>query len=248
MAGDPARVDRKVRSLAKTWNALGARDPLWAVLTDPSKRGRRWDPADFFANGEAEIAAVESELQALDLFPGRHLAVDFGCGVGRLSRALASRFEGVIGLDIAASMITEAKRLNRDVSNIQFVLNVGADLSPIADRSVDLFYSRLVFQHVDPALTLRYLAELGRVMAAGGVAVFQIPSARPKRSIVSRAARAVLRPIRDTLAPGPRMAMFPVPPAEVERVVSTAGLRMVSKRDDESAPPWPSKLYFAIRN
>src|SRR5207245_9741587 len=108
MAGDPARVDRKVRSLAKTWNALGARDPLWAVLTDPSKRDRRWDPADFFANGEAEIAAVESELQALDLFPGRHLAVDFGCGVGRLRRALAARFESVIGLGVAAWMITEA--------------------------------------------------------------------------------------------------------------------------------------------
>ena len=42
----------------------------------------------------------------------RDRALDFGCGVGRLTRALGTRFESALGVDISAGMIEQARRLN----------------------------------------------------------------------------------------------------------------------------------------
>ena len=48
--------------LKETWETFGQEDPLWAVLTDPSKRGGRWDVDEFFATGEREVEALWSDL------------------------------------------------------------------------------------------------------------------------------------------------------------------------------------------
>lgn len=40
----------------------------------------------------------------------RGVALDFGCGVGRLTRALAAFFDRATGVDISSSMIEEAKK------------------------------------------------------------------------------------------------------------------------------------------
>ena len=38
--------------LKRNWEAFGRDDPLWAVLTEPSRKGGGWDPDEFFATGE----------------------------------------------------------------------------------------------------------------------------------------------------------------------------------------------------
>src|SRR6185295_16254309 len=104
------RFDR----VRRTWNYLGASDPLFAILSEPQKRGNRWELESFFATGQNEIDAV---LRAVaDRFPDvpHQRALDFGCGVGRLTRALANHFERVIGIDVAASMISRSRELNAD--------------------------------------------------------------------------------------------------------------------------------------
>src|SRR5690349_19056549 len=103
----------------KQWEALGRSDPYWAVLTDPAAKGRRWDKEQFFAMGVAEIDAVEQNLVRLDITPKRALALDYGCGVGRLSRALSHKFENVIGIDISESMLQEARAANAEFPNIR---------------------------------------------------------------------------------------------------------------------------------
>src|SRR3954466_15239886 len=76
--------------LRNTWQALGEDDPLWAILSQPDKRGGRWDADTFFAAGEQEVAAILAHCAALARPQAHRLALDFGCGVGRLTRALAS--------------------------------------------------------------------------------------------------------------------------------------------------------------
>ena len=71
------------------WENLGSHDPYWAVLSDPTKKGGRWDKVEFFASGRREIEQVLSNLTRLCVPLGSSLALDFGCGVGRLSRALS---------------------------------------------------------------------------------------------------------------------------------------------------------------
>ncbi len=45
-------------NLQANWTVLGERDPLWAILVDPSKRGNRWRVEEFFETGRREIDAA----------------------------------------------------------------------------------------------------------------------------------------------------------------------------------------------
>src|SRR5207253_2064207 len=85
--------------LGRTWDRLGRRDPLWAVLTHPEKKGGRWNLEEFLATGEAEIAKLFATLEERRIEVEYDVAVDFGCGVGRLTQPLARRFQTVYGID-----------------------------------------------------------------------------------------------------------------------------------------------------
>lgn len=161
--------------LQARWDALGRSDPLWAVLTDPAKRGNRWDPLEFFAQGEAEIDRWMEVLGGLGLPRQRESALDFGCGVGRLTQALARHFDNAHGVDIAPSMIDHAWRLSR-LPNCYFVLNEQADLSVFGSGAFNLIYSSIVFQHMEPRFVLGYIREFLRLLTPGGTAVFTAPS------------------------------------------------------------------------
>ena len=52
------------------WEELGRVDPYWAVISEPGKKGGRWDPEDFFASGANEIRAVLARAAALGIDPG----------------------------------------------------------------------------------------------------------------------------------------------------------------------------------
>jgi SAM-dependent methyltransferase len=176
------------------WSRLGAEDPLWAVYVAPDTRGGRWDLEAFFALGRREVDGVFAELERRGLTPGRRLALDFGCGVGRLSAALAGRMDEVLGVDIAESMLATARALGRGGDRVRYVLNTAPDLSFVPTGSVDLVYSSLVLQHLPVGLARGYLAEFARVLAPGGVAAFQVAS-RPTRSVKGLAFRLLPWPV-----------------------------------------------------
>jgi 2-polyprenyl-3-methyl-5-hydroxy-6-metoxy-1,4-benzoquinol methylase len=102
-----------LRRTRDAFEDLGQRDPLWAVLTATGKAGGRWDEAEFFQTGQVTIRALLNRLASLGLAPPRGRALDFGCGVGRLTQALAEYGREIVGLDIAASMVERARALNR---------------------------------------------------------------------------------------------------------------------------------------
>src|SRR5262245_27704425 len=101
-----------LKTLQNNWDQLGKTDPLWAILSDPAKKGGRWDLDEFLRTGEHEIASIFDLLQSLGLSVGSARALDFGCGIGRLTRVLSTRFDECWGLDIAPSMIAFANQLN----------------------------------------------------------------------------------------------------------------------------------------
>ena len=158
------------------WDALARVDPLWAVLSDPSKAGRRWRLDDFMRVGEREIAKFELTLSQAGLALPSGTALDFGCAVGRLTQAFARRFTRVVGIDISPEMLALANRLNRYPSRVEYVLNEHDDLRAFADGTFDLIYSNIVLQHVPPEAGRRLVGELVRVLAAGGLLFFQVPS------------------------------------------------------------------------
>src|SRR5262245_49296469 len=84
-------------SLQAAWNDLATRDAMSAVLTGPGASKRAWDREAFFRTGVEEIAFIleRVRLAGAALHAGR--ALDFGCGLGRLTQALGGRFERVDG-------------------------------------------------------------------------------------------------------------------------------------------------------
>jgi len=173
-----ASGSRRSPNLHGFWEDAARRDPLWAILSDPSKRHRTWALADFFATGRREISLLLHQLETLGTSPRRGTALDFGCGVGRLTQALALTFDHVIGVDAAPTMIRLARQLNRHGDRVRYLLNDRPDLSILPGASLDLIYSDIVLQHIPPEQARNYLTEFLRLLTPGGIAVFQLTAER----------------------------------------------------------------------
>lgn len=115
------------------------------------------------------------------------VVADIGCGVGRLTRALAERAATVYGIDVSSEMLALARRHNAHLPNVEWRHGDGETLAVLGDASVDGCFSHVVFQHLPRAeMTLGYVREMGRVLRPGGWALFQVsmdPSVhrRPRR-------------------------------------------------------------------
>ena len=241
--------DAELARLAGHWEVNARTDAAFAVLSDPARAGA-WDPAAFLATGEHEIAVLLDELGRRGLLPPRQrLALDFGCGLGRLTAALGRRFDAAVGIDVSPTMVAEARRLTPD-AHVRFEVNQRHDLALVATGTVDLAYSNIVLQHLSRPLQERYLAELVRVLAPGGVAAVQVPSHRrgpagfarrhlPERAVpaLRRAAEVVRRPHagfrRDEGEI--RMEMHCLPVARVAELVAAAGGEVVDLAFTNSA-------------
>lgn len=164
-------MHKKIIDYAKEWQNNAEADALWAILTNSTYYGNKWDVADFFATGEEEISRVFRfmEQQTLNLPSGKFL--DFGCGVGRLSKALKRRFGLGVGVDISPKMTELARGYVRDV---EFVTNQNDSLAFLEDSSIDFIYSHLVLQHIPNYYQKHYITEFLRMLRPGGLAVFQI--------------------------------------------------------------------------
>ncbi len=204
----------------RDWEALAATDPLWAVLTDPARKGGRWTREEFLATGEAEIAEVLERAERLGRPSRRRRALDFGCGAGRLTRALALRFDEAVGVDIATGMVAAARELNADVPAARFEVNERPDLSRFETGAYDLVYTSLVLQHLpDQRAIEAMIAELlrltaprraARVRAARRAGAAEPVAAQPSRL---RAPARSARPGRDDSAPDAVHADADAPPA-----------------------------------
>ena len=243
-------------ALRRHWDEFGRSDPLWAVLTAPDKKGNRWSVDEFLQTGRDEIAALISYLAARGLAPRRHRALDFGCGAGRLTHALADHFDQVIGVDIAPSMIGVARRLHAHRSGIDFRLNTSTRLESIESESIDLVYTLLVLQHIPPRYVRQYLAEFVRVLSPGGVLVFQLPSRDPVPVTVEGRGLKTMLPVRviamiraiRRLREFPRMEMHGLPRGEVEELLTSLGAPVVDVVDDRAHhADTPGFRYCAVK-
>src|SRR5262245_30777782 len=125
----------RVRS---TWDGLGRRDPMWAVLTWPDKEGNKWTVDEFLATGRTEVDRLIGHLDRVAPGCPRRRALDFGCGLGRVSQALAARFDHVVGVDVARSMVEQARVINRTPDRCSFELNRSRRLREFRSDSFDL--------------------------------------------------------------------------------------------------------------
>ena len=157
------------------WEEIGRSNPYFGVLTDPRYKTANLNDqalAAFFASGEADISWA-SEVQKRrypDFAPGS--ALDFGCGVGRLTRALAAATGDAFGVDVSEAMLAEARR--SAPSGASF----GAALP---DRVFDWIVSIIVFQHIPPERGYSLLKSLMERLVPGGFCTLQFALYRDPR-------------------------------------------------------------------
>jgi SAM-dependent methyltransferase len=131
------------------------------------------DAEGFWRRGE-EVVDLMLDSVGLSL-AGDESVVDIGCGVGRLTRALAARSRFVYGIDVSNEMLTLARGHNPELDNVEWLHGDGQGLGVVDDASVDGCFSHVVFQHIpEPGITLNYVREMGRVLRPGGWALFQV--------------------------------------------------------------------------
>jgi SAM-dependent methyltransferase len=239
-----------LKKLEQTWDRFGRIDPMWAVLTHEGKEGGKWDTEEFYATGRDSIAFLMKELGELGLEVPQGPALDFGCGMGRLTQGLAQHFDSVIGVDVARSMVEEAERHNKFRGHVLYVHNDRDDLGQFVDGSFGFVFTMLVLQHMEPRYSKRYIAEFARIVRPGGLFVFQMPGKMPfkhgiKLWVRSRTPRLLLNAFhRIRYGKAPVMDYFLVPPRVVRDVVASTGARILAEREITTAPSRTERFYY----
>ncbi|MBA3521645.1 MAG: class I SAM-dependent methyltransferase [Gemmatimonadales bacterium] len=183
-----------------TWEYYGKHNPYYGVLSHGEFRFGVLDESarrKFFESG-VEVVDGFIALAEKAFGPLRYgVALDYGCGVGRLTRRLAERFREVIGVDISSEMLEEARRNLADQDNVSFQL-AGSEYA----GSLDLVISKIVFLHIAPEEGYRILERLASRLAPGGVGILDLPvrytGGRIRRAL--SAARSLL-PRREPVMP-----------------------------------------------
>lgn len=242
----------KLHDIQANWDKFGKSDPLWGILAWPDKSNHRWQIEEFFATGVQEIAQVLATVADLGLSLARGRALDFGCGVGRLTQALAEHFAEVDGVDISPTMLALADHYNRYGDRCRYHLNETADLACFDAGTFDFVYSSITLQHMPPRFARAYLREFLRVLKPQGVLVFQLPD-RPRQWY-----RRLIQPLRPTrlfrlyqrLRHGnrPVMDMFGIPRPQVIAWLTAHGGNVVAVQPDGSADRhWTSFRYIVVK-
>lgn len=153
------------------WDARARENALYYVDNELDYASPDVDA--FWRGGDAAVQQL-CDLVELTIAPDE-VIVDIGCGVGRLTRALAARARLVYGIDVSGEMLALAQRYNAELTNVRWTHGDGHSLAAIDDAVATGCFSHVVFQHIpDPAITLNYVRDMGRVLVPGGWALFVV--------------------------------------------------------------------------
>jgi SAM-dependent methyltransferase len=174
---EPAVEAELLDYIRRTWKRLGEEKPHWSVLSadrfKPENIGA--NDSEFYRSGAMDLDLILNILEN----NGREISsigaiVEYGCGVGRVTPHLATRFQRVIAIDISASHLAMARQRCAGFLNVEFVAAEVPDFGMTAP--FDLWFSYIVLQHNPPPIIARILARMFGYLAPGGVAIFQVPT------------------------------------------------------------------------
>jgi SAM-dependent methyltransferase len=150
------------------WDERARENALYYIATDSAD-----SEETFAASGEKSVQYILSDME--NLVPSKGVVLEIGCGVGRMLRPLARRFEAVYGLDVSPEMISRARVRLADLPNVRVWTSNGSDLRPVKSGEVDLVISYLVFQHIPEASIVEaMIRDTFRVLKPGGIFKFQV--------------------------------------------------------------------------
>jgi SAM-dependent methyltransferase len=246
-----------------TWDFYGRHDAYFGVLShDRYRHGALTDEArrEFFASGATHVREVLDSCRrhfGADL--PRDKALDFGCGVGRLTLPLASSFAHVVGVDVSPGMLTEARAQAAalQVHNVAFYQTL--EQLPDSPGTFSFVNSYIVLQHVSTRDGLAYVAAMLKLLSVDGFGALHVTYGRAKdranhgvRSLGSRAAQLVAAPLsrlgRKLTRREPKMAMNPYNLNKVIFMLQDCGVSAVHAQLTNHGGHLGAILMFAKRS
>lgn len=223
-----AELDEMLEETSRTWSKFGEDAPHWSVLTNDlfTPENIEDNIAAFYRSGEYDINIALNSLRRAGLKAGPFdNALDFGCGVGRLSMPLSEISKSLTSVDVSPGHLRLAKEraASTGVKNIDFVqLKDLRDLGKFS--GYDFILSLIVLQHNPPPVMAYALKGLLGALKSGGVAVIQMPTYLAEHFSV-----------QDYLAnPTGQMEMHALPQRAIFEIIEQAGCRPVEVLEDAS--------------
>jgi SAM-dependent methyltransferase len=156
------------------WRRYGKVDPYFGVCNQDKyqRQNLNGDILEEFFQSGAEyinfILRVVREHVDGEFRPAR--ALDFGCGVGRLTIPLAQVCSHVVGVDVSCHMLNEAqKNLHDRTTNVD--LQIADDKLSNVSGTFDFVVSFMVFQHIPPQRGEAILKVIIDRLDTGGIGV-----------------------------------------------------------------------------
>lgn len=170
------------------WVKFGEIDPYFGVLSRAEFKSENLNEearAEFFQSGAWHVAHVLKIVRDCFGSVPSGVALDFGCGVGRITTALAAHFDQVVGLDISDGMITEAKRAASaaNLTNIEY--DTSLNKHRFSASLYDFIHSFIVLQHIPIKSGEKIIADLLQSTKVGGVGVIHFTYENSESSIKS---------------------------------------------------------------
>ncbi|MEG4392893.1 class I SAM-dependent methyltransferase [Microcoleus sp. BROC3] len=170
------------KHIQDTWSYLGETEPHWSVVTSEQFLQSQINTTKelFYNSGQANVLQLFKTLErnGLDATAFKS-CLEYGCGLGRVTRWLSEKFETVFGCDISKAHLQGAEHYLQSQGirnvNLRHVREV-KDIKNLP--KVDVIYSVIVLQHNPPPIISVILQEMVKALNSGGVAYFQVPTYR----------------------------------------------------------------------
>ncbi len=145
---------------------------VWDSEYPWTRDGDEWD-------GQARLCGQPYEAwkrSIVETFITPHISassrvLEIGPGHGRWSKEMVDRCQELVLADLSPACIEYCKGLFKDREHVAYQVTDGRSLPDLADGSIDFVWSYDVFVHMEVAAVAAYLAEMHRVLSAGGRAI-----------------------------------------------------------------------------
>lgn len=100
------------------------------------------------------------------------VALDFGCGPGRMVHRMSKLLKRVDGVDLSHTLITEARKV---YPSSNFYVSSGDDLGDVPRNTYDFVYTTIAMQHIAVhSIRMNILQQIQEVLKVGGKFTLQL--------------------------------------------------------------------------
>jgi SAM-dependent methyltransferase len=166
--------EEQLQKMRDDWDQRARENARYYVNTATTE----WTDEEFFASGETTVAEqIGNDMRNIcqGKPPAEMRVLEIGCGVGRVTRALANLFGEVHAVDVSGEMVRQAALALQDRPNAFVYQNNGKDLSVVPALEFDFAFSSIVFQHIPSRDVIEnYVREVHRLLRPRALFKFQV--------------------------------------------------------------------------